>query len=622
MGADNKTPYLARSLQQQGFTGVTGSTPYKSVSPEGVQALQSLYYQPPLQNVKPVITNHAEVININLDGTQNNGSFPAPGESPTNVFQLAQQHIRAFGEENTIYRPGVGAPQGAPGAAKPDVPASNWDSMNHNAAPIANAIVLDAYDRLSRRVTEIRQQDPNAEISINLCGFSRGAAQAVALANLIQERGIPGLYEAGQTRIDSMLLYDPVDMTNGALNTAWPSNVQNNLVMVAMGESRHIMPSMQLGAGANVVGVAEAAHANVGGSFNERGIEAVTLGAGLRFQQAAGMAVSDAPADLQPDWGQMYAHDSSLDNFGNVRWSTHDGNRCFEGADRLDPSVQDVINNGAVPPFGKPALVQPPDTSLPQGVFSVEQLSDGSSLYHYENGAHVTSNATTGEYNMHVPLDDGQGYLVYSRIRNDDGSYSLQQFELNAQGELLGQQSGSQSSLQREITWDEPTGTVPRVVGFDTHLPDIGEVPTPGDPIASIASAERAAPVQETLTPAVQGAPLTVVSQNLLESSMRHVRQVAEQHGLPWSKGLENTAYAIAASARAQGMSDINLFRVADGQIRYGQLDGAMLKDGVLDARQVANQPMAESLQRLAQLDQPQQQENQAYAPEPMARAM
>ncbi|MEZ5701894.1 MAG: hypothetical protein R3E42_07925 [Burkholderiaceae bacterium] len=91
-----------------------------------------------------------------------------------------------------------------------------------------------------------------------------------------------------------MLLYDPVDMTNGALNTAWPSNVPNNERSWWPWVSPGIMPSMQLGAGANVVGVAEAAHANVGGSFNEQGIEAVTLGVGLQFQQAAGMAVSDA----------------------------------------------------------------------------------------------------------------------------------------------------------------------------------------------------------------------------------------------------------------------------------------------------------------------------------------
>jgi len=128
---------------------------------------------------------------------------------------------------------------------------------------------------------------------------------------------------------------------------------------------------------------------------------------------------------------------------------------------------------------------------------------------------------------------------------------------------------------------------------------------------------------------------LSPISQSLIESSEREVRQVAEQHGLPWNTGLSNTAHAIAASARGQGMSDINLFRVADGQIRYGQLDGAMLKDGVIDARQAANQPMAESLERLGKLDQRQQQElparrhvsqaedQQTYVPEPkMARAV
>lgn len=266
------TPYLAPTLQEQGFTGSTGGTPYKPVSNEGVQALQNLYYQPPLQNVKPTISPNAQVINVNLDGTQNNGWFPAPGESPTNVFRLSQQHMAAFGDRNTIYLPGVGAPQGTPGAAKPDVPANNWGSTPFNAGPIANSIVDRAYNQLKDRVAEILQQNPNAEISINLSGFSRGAAEAVALANLIQERGIPGLYEPGHTRIDSMLLYDPVDMTNGGLNTGWPTNVQNNLVMVAGGESRNIMPALPLGPGANVAWVAEAAHADAGGSFNQQGI--------------------------------------------------------------------------------------------------------------------------------------------------------------------------------------------------------------------------------------------------------------------------------------------------------------------------------------------------------------
>jgi hypothetical protein len=164
----------------------------------------------------------------------------------------------------------------------------------------------------------------------------------------------------------------------------------------------------------------------------------------------------------------------------------------------------------------------------------------------------------------------------------------------------------------------------------------------PGEP----ARREEQGSNSHSPTPELSGAgstsrTLSPTSHSLLESSERHVRQVAEQHGLPWNQGLSNTAHAIAASARGQGMSDINLFRVADGQIRYGQLDGAMLKDGVLDARQVANQPMAESLERLAQLDAQQQQQgqnpnqtsertpqavgaqpHQAYAPEPMVRAM
>ncbi|AOW13457.1 hypothetical protein LPB72_10555 [Hydrogenophaga crassostreae] len=123
---------------------------------------------------------------------------------------------------------------------------------------------------------------------------------------------------------------------------------------------------------------------------------------------------------------------------------------------------------------------------------------------------------------------------------------------------------------------------------------------------------DRAAPSPEGPNGASSASPLSPISQSLLETSERHVRQVAEQHGLPWNTGLSNTAHAIAASARGQGMSDINLFRVADGQIRYGQLDGAMLKDGVLDARQAANQPMTDSLERLGQLDQQQQQDQLA----------
>jgi hypothetical protein len=236
------------------------------------------------------------------------------------------------------------------GSVLPKAHLAQTNRTSPQASRTAKGFVLAAYQWLSERVQEIRAQDPDAEISINLSGFSRGAAQAVDLANLMEERGVPGLYEPGQTRIDSMLLFDPVDMTQGALNTAWPTNVKNNLVMVALGEDRHIMPAMPVGPTARVLGIPEAAHANVGGSFNPQGIQAVTLGVALDFQRASGMAVPDAPAHLQPDWNQMQHHDSSRDNYGKRIWSRHEFGRYYEDAGRAAPSVQDAVRQRGVPP--------------------------------------------------------------------------------------------------------------------------------------------------------------------------------------------------------------------------------------------------------------------------------
>ncbi|MCY1555495.1 hypothetical protein D9M68_921650 [compost metagenome] len=61
---------------------------------------------------------------------------------------------------------------------------------------------------------------------------------------------------------------------------------------------------------------------------------------------------------------------------------------------------------------------------------------------------------------------------------------------------------------------------------------------------------------------------------------------------------------SLAHCARENGLSGINLLRVNNGQIRFGQHENGLLKDGVLDARQAANTPAADSLSRLAMLDQ------------------
>ncbi|WP_157559303.1 lipase [Hydrogenophaga crassostreae] len=186
-------------------------------------------------------------------------------------------------------------------------------------------------------------------------------------------------------------------------------------------------------------------------------------------------------------------------------------------------------------------------------------------------------------------------------VLNDSAAIERAQTNATAIDEYRGNVRSTRGSLTAVSR--NPVETVIDSVNFIR-----GPLP-PGEP----ARLEELENKRHSSAPARAGAgTLSPTSHSLLEASERHVRQVAEQHGLPWNTGLDNTAHAIAASARGQGMSDINLFRVADGQIRYGQLDGAMLKDGVLNARHAANQPMADSLERLGQLDQQQQQDQLA----------
>lgn len=126
------------------------------------------------------------------------------------------------------------------------------------------------------------------------------------------------------------------------------------------------------------------------------------------------------------------------------------------------------------------------------------------------------------------------------------------------------------------------------------------------------------------------GPALSSTSQALLSDSQREVRQLATTHHLPWDRGLDNTVCSLARCARENGLSGINLLRVNNGQIRFGQHEHGVLKDGVLDARQAANTPAADSLSRLAQLDQQVGLETrlgtsggtQADAYEPQRRAM
>ncbi len=426
------TTYIAPTLKDQGYTGASGTTPYKPPTATQQGTLQDLSTNAAVTGVPRTVATNATVLNINFDGTQNNGQFPAKGEVPTNVSQLSDLQVKANGSANTIYMPGVGA-QTKPSDAKdangnpaPGSNASSWDSLPSNAGKISNSILADAYQQLSDRVRAIQQDNPDAPISINLSGFSRGGAEAVAFANMLNERGLPGIPK-GQVVIDTMVLFDPVSQTNAQLNTTWPTNVKSSLVMVAMDEGRAIMPAMPVGEGAKVVGV-PGAHCDIGGSFDQKGISAVTLGLAREFQDQSGNRVAPIPENLTPDPSHFNVHNSGLDNYGNVKWAfDENGKRYYEGAGLGSGTVQDAIKGqtahddegaGKVIP-GAVEYSVPADPSKPAGAeLRVREVRDGTGAIHLEvrdadgqlvlqtqPGEQVSRDATTGK----LTVTDGDG---------------------------------------------------------------------------------------------------------------------------------------------------------------------------------------------------------------------
>ncbi|MDZ4291070.1 MAG: hypothetical protein U1C47_04010 [Hydrogenophaga sp.] len=113
----------------------------------------------------------------------------------------------------------------------------------------------------------------------------------------------------------------------------------------------------------------------------------------------------------------------------------------------------------------------------------------------------------------------------------------------------------------------------------------------PGEPARREREADAPSVQSPASRPKATGPALSRTSQALLNDSQREVRQLAATHHLPWDRGLDNTVCSLACCARENGLSCINLLRVNNGQIRFGQHEHGVLKDGVHDARQASLEP-------------------------------
>lgn len=97
---------------------------------------------------------------------------------------------------------------------------------------------------------------------------------------------------------------------------------------------------------------------------------------------------------------------------------------------------------------------------------------------------------------------------------------------------------------------------------------------------------------------------LNDTSRELLRDAERHVRALADKTKLPWDRGMDNTVFAVAQSAREQGMTDITGLKVVDGQIRFAQqAKGEPIREAQIDAKAAANTSVDESVGRMVQTD-------------------
>lgn len=105
--------------------------------------------------------------------------------------------------------------------------------------------------------------------------------------------------------------------------------------------------------------------------------------------------------------------------------------------------------------------------------------------------------------------------------------------------------------------------------------------------------------------PARLAGALLPEGRQLMGDAERAVRGLAEERGLVWDQGMQNTVAAVAKQAKNSGLSGISLLKVdAEGRIRFVQTDGGTLREAFIDAKTAANTPETESMQALVAADQ------------------
>lgn len=234
----------------------------------------------------------------------------------------------------------------------------------------------------------------------------------------------------------------------------------------------------------------------------------------------------------------------------------------------------------------------------------------------------VTRDGKTTNYGLwpdgHPRVEDnGSGSDIRTGMEDGDTPAASRYYRLTPE-----QASKLDGLLKANETWGYTNNcsswardTVESVTGVHLNADDPGvlwtETPRQlGDSIHRLEEKDRTSPASPTTPPPAKSSSslgartdLSDTSRQLLQDSDRHVRQLAEQHGLPWDQGMDNTVAAVAQQAREDGLTGITHLKAGGGEIRFAQADGYGLKEGAVDARTAANTPAHESEAALAMAD-------------------
>jgi len=224
---------VARLIERMGW-GTSGSpadaTSVAAASPPPGASDASTSAQPASRDLVKTC-----ILSVFTDGTRNDKEVDFPRGSATNIaklYLLSKSGI--FGDiyYDSEYIRGVGTGQG-------------WDSA------LGGSIGMGFQDRVEkalRWIGESASKHPQAEIVVDLFGFSRGAAEAMQLTNSLHDPSVRAAHRLSRRKLSIRFvgLFDPVaergapwvDLDTDADLTMHPTHARTVVSLVAVGEVR------------------------------------------------------------------------------------------------------------------------------------------------------------------------------------------------------------------------------------------------------------------------------------------------------------------------------------------------------------------------------------------------